>query len=260
MITRRGGPQKEAEPSGPDLPLADMHCHILPGVDDGPVSMDESLAMLELEYQDGVRVVFLTPHYREGMFETSREECRVQFAALKHQCSILFPDLALFPGCEFHACLDMPQMAAREPFYRMAGGDSVLIEFSASDEKFSIRSHIQRLIMEGFHPVIAHVERYPACRDIHFLTELKEMGALIQVNADAILGADGLGFLLFARRLLREGLVDMIGSDSHNTRDRAPHLGRCADLLSEKYGPEVTRYLLWESPRRMLPFSNDEGV
>ena len=240
-------------PDIPSLPLADMHCHILPGIDDGSASMDESIAMLQAEYLEGVRVIFLTPHYRAGMFETPRSVCREKFQELRKKSLALFPDLELYLGCEFHVSMDMQSQIAAEPAYRMAEGDYILTEFSASDEKFSIRNYIQRLTLDGFHPVIAHVERYPACRDIQFLTEMKNMGALLQVNADAILGIDGLGFRMYSRRLLREGLVVMIGSDCHNMKNRAPHLDRCAKFLCAKYGAESARFLMWESPRRMLP-------
>lgn len=241
-------------PDIPSLPLADMHCHILPGVDDGSTSMDESIAMLRAEYLDGVRTVFFTPHYRAGMFETSRNECREKFQELRKKSLAIFPDLELYLGCEFHVSMDMQVQIAEESSYRMAEGNYVLTEFSSSDEKFSMRNYIQRLTMNGFHPVIAHVERYPACRDLRFLMELKNMGALIQVNADAILGMDGFGFRSYTRRLLREGLVDMIGSDCHDMKNRAPHLGRCAKFLCAKYDAKLARILMWESPRRMLSF------
>ena len=232
--------------------IFDMHCHIVPGVDDGAGSMEESLAILQKEYDDGVRAILLTPHFRREMFETSREVCRERFEALQQQSRKMFPDLGLFLGCEFHVNQDMCRTLLTDPAYRMFGGDYVLTEFSGYHQKNDVKAYINRLLVDGWKPIIAHIERYPSCKDVHFAEELKDMGARVQVNANALLGLDGLGMKMFSRKLLAAGLVDFIGSDAHNTTDRAPHMKRCAEYAEKKLGAEKAQKIMWDNPMAII--------
>lgn len=231
-------------------PLCDMHCHILPGVDDGSPDMETSLAMLGKEYQQGVRLAVLTPHFRKGMFETSRETCRCHFRDLRQEAFQIYPDMVLKLGCEFHVCLDMEKLLDSDPAYRMDGGDIVLTEFSQEGGKPEIRKQLNDLVQAGWRPIVAHVERLDASSDRGFLTGLRKMGAALQINSDAVLGLDGFGLRLKTRKLLKEGLVDYIGSDAHNMTDRAVHIGECAAYIEKKYGEAYARRLMWERPAR----------
>ena len=87
--------------------MIDVHCHILPEVDDGADDMKEALQMLELEYQDGVRTIIVTPHYRKGMFECSSERILKKYEQLKKEAKDRWKDLTIVLGCEFHANMDM---------------------------------------------------------------------------------------------------------------------------------------------------------
>ena len=87
--------------------LFDIHCHIIPGVDDGASNMEESIKMLKMEYAEGVRTIIATPHFRVGMFETPPEEIIGQFELLKRTASEENCGIELYLGCEFHANMDM---------------------------------------------------------------------------------------------------------------------------------------------------------
>lgn len=232
--------------------ITDIHCHILPGVDDGPDHMEETLAMLRMEYEQGVRRIVLTPHFRRGYFETPRAVVKERYHEVKEQVLAAKMDLELHLGCEFHRLNNMAEMLMQEPAFCMAGTRYVLIEFSGSDTPEQIRSSVTELLIHGYRPVIAHAERYPALRDLKHVRFLADSGACIQVNAGAILGTEGWGSKKFCHRLLKEKLVDAIGSDAHGLRKRAPSLGPCADWLCRKFGEDTARRLLIENPQKII--------
>jgi protein-tyrosine phosphatase len=115
------------------------------------------------------------------------------------------------------------------------------------------RQMTQEAVRFGYIPVIAHVERYEfVMDDPECLDELREMGALVQVNADAVLGMEGRGAKKLCRILLKNDLVDLIASDSHGINERACHMQQCFDYVAKKYGPERARLLFCDTPAQIL--------
>ena len=173
----------------PEAGLIDIHCHIIPGVDDGAESLEDAVRMLRMEYAQGVRKIIATPHYRKQYFETPAEIIKRQFGLLKRTAAAAEIDIELYLGCEFHVNMDMMEILKERETSTLAGSRYVLSEFSGNSEPSFIRERIYSLLSGGYRPVVAHVERYRAARDnISLIEEIKEMGALIQVNADNILG------------------------------------------------------------------------
>ena len=220
--------------------LYDIHCHILPGVDDGARNMEESLWMLNKEYQEGVRHVILTPHFRYDMFEPHMNIVTRQFMQLRRAAMNIGDEgMRLYLGCELHSSMDMVECLKKGRRLTLAGSRYVLVEFSNGDEKNYIEERVRSLLMNGFIPIIAHVERYKATRnDIGFLTELTDMGAHIQVNADTISGQDGFGAKTFARKVMKHGLLDFVGSDGHRKTERIPEIGKCVAKMEKTMGSE----------------------
>ena len=94
----------------PDKGLFDIHCHIVPSVDDGASSAEEAYKMLQMEYRQGVRNIIATPHYRLQMFETPIKTVEHQFLVLKQLARKVAPDLHVYLGCEFHSNMEMVEM------------------------------------------------------------------------------------------------------------------------------------------------------
>ena len=232
--------------------LYDIHCHILPGVDDGSGSMEESLWLLKKEYDEGVRNIILTPHFRYKMIEPSLEKVQLQFLRLLRKTSKIGPDLKLYLGCELHASMDMIDCLKKGERMTMASSRYVLVEFSDYDEKNYIKERIQKLKLNGYLPIVAHVERYRAAfEDADFIGELRDMGAYIQMNADSITGRDGLRMKWFCKKLLKWGLVDFIGSDGHNAKDRIPEIGKAYDLVEKLMGRDYADTIFIENPSKI---------
>ena len=229
--------------------LYDMHCHILPQVDDGSRSMKESLKILEMEYNDGVTHILLTPHFRYDMFETPLEKIIEQYAALREQALKRWPDMELRLGCELHRSLDMVECLSEGERLTLNSSRYVLLEFSGRDPRSTIFDRTRDLLNGGYIPIIAHIERYPPLHENPgLLAELKDMGAYLQVNADTISGKDGLRMKWFARKLMKENLIDFVGSDAHRCDTRIPGLKKAWDRTVKTMGREYARWLFIDHP------------
>lgn len=231
--------------------LVEMHCHILPGVDDGADSMEEALQLLQMEADQGVRQVILTPHYREGYFETSRDEIREVYQKLCRMVSRRRIPVECYLGCELHKTSDILQLLERDLAYCMADTRYVLLEFSERDAFRTIRNYTSGLLNNGYRPILAHVERYREL-DEEGIGELTDLGAYIQVNAESILGKEGWKTKRFCHRLLKEDQVHFIGSDAHSLKRRPPCLGACAAYMNKRFGTEQTMRILSENPQKLL--------
>lgn len=235
--------------------LYDIHCHILPKIDDGSSSIAETVKLLKLEYADGVRIIIVTPHYRVGMFEPSMDEIHKQYARVKEIAAMVGDGMQIFLGCEFHANADMVATLRQGKRPTMAGSRYVLTEFSEKHDYAFIRGKCYELLSNGYKPVVAHAERYPAIRkDIGHLEDLAETGTYIQMNAGSILGEDGFLVKQFCKKAIKGNLIHFVGSDAHNLTDRRPLLGRCADYLEGLMGEAYTRHILIENPKMIFEY------
>lgn len=231
----------------------DIHCHLLPGVDDGADSLEESMRMIRMEYADGVRHIIATPHYRKGMFETSADKIEAQYEAVCREARRELPGLHIALGCEFYANMDMTETLGAGKRPTMGKSRAVLTEFSGNAPEEWIRERTMALRSAGYIPVLAHIERYQCMREnLGFVRELSALGAYIQVNAGSILGAHGRQCRKFCRALRRENLIDLIGSDAHGDQVRPPCIGACVARLMKKAGREYVEQIFCANPEKIF--------
>ena len=233
--------------------LFDIHCHIVPGVDDGAETLDDSMALIDAEYRDGVRTIILTPHFRMRMFENREQAVRDAYALLRDAVAGKYPDMTLYLGCELHEHGEMVEHIRRRGQLLMADTDFVLVEFSGLDEKSLIKERLYTLVSNGYSPIIAHMERYENVRsDFDFIEYVIGLGVRIQLNADAIIGSLGGKQKKICERLLDSGAVSFIGSDCHDMTTRPPRLGECAAYLAKRYGVELVKKLMHDNPQNII--------
>ena len=226
----------------------DMHCHLVPGVDDGAKTLGDSMELLAKEYSDGVRRIILTPHRRRKMFMTDWETVLDRFAMLYSASRKVYPDLRMKLGCEFHVHMEMEEEIAQQQF-RMGSSNYLLLEFSGTDTKGKFRERVQAAFQEDCIPILAHIERYPALfGDFELIDELRHFGAKMQVNADSVIGKDGMAAKRFAWKLIKYDMLDFIGSDAHDISSRPCRMGECAALLEKKAGKGYAEHILIENP------------
>lgn len=234
--------------------MIDLHCHLLPYVDDGARDLEEAEKLLSMEAEQGVTALCLTPHLRRGMFETPDETIRRQFERL--QPIAVEKGMRLYLSREYHwDALFWEKLYDRELL--PMGQNVLLTEFSPRHSARQMLAAVNSVRSEGYIPLLAHVERYPAT-SAALLRELRQAGAIIQANADAVLGYDGRQAKKLLRELLQAGLVDVIASDAHSSGERPPRLRECCNLLKKKLGNEPAKKLLLTNPRTII-MGNDHG-
>ena len=199
----------------PDEGLFDIHCHIVPSVDDGAGSLEEALKILQMEYDQGVRTIFCTPHFSSKLFVAPLPKIWEQFKLLRSAAWEMNKELRLYLGCEFHVNMEMIPSLKAHRGYSMAGSRYVLAEFSGSTEVSYIRERLYSLLSNGYKPIVAHIERYECMRkDIDFVEDMIDMGALMQVNADSLIGKEGFGAKRYCSKLLQAGDCLLYTSDA----------------------------------------------
>lgn len=231
--------------------MIDMHCHLLYGVDDGPKTIDESVAMLKEAKNQGIDTIILTPHYRHGMFKYPQDIIESHYEKIEPYAKM--NGIKLFGGCEYHVNSQIVKAFDSGKCLTLAESRYVLTEYDFHTELSYIHSMTEELILHGYIPVIAHVERYKCIVDNpESLVALRNMGALVQVNADAILGLDGRVAKKFCKIILKDNLVDLVASDSHGIENRACHMEKCFEYLAKKYDYSLAKRLLQDGPERII--------
>ena len=209
--------------------FVDVHSHLVFGVDDGAQSLEHSLELLTQARDSGTRLVFATPHVVPPYLNWNASQERVarirrNFAALQLRA----PDgIEVRLGFEVTARPHRLRPNDDPARFRLEGTELVLMDGPQAGPWFgdsTMERLVRRIRAEGLTPILAHPERRAAWRrqppDPGFAERMKEAGALLQIDASGLTGADGPNTDVEARRLLREGLVDLIGSDGHG--DRSP--------------------------------------
>jgi len=231
----------------------DMHCHILPGVDDGAKDLEETKKMLNIAYKDGVRYIIATPHYHPKRGQSSQVEIKRQLNLVRQEAKKIDENFLIFYGNEIYFGQDIPELLQEKKILAMNGRDYVLVEFSPSAEAAYIKQGLLRLQMCGYKVILAHVERYQCIReDVSLAQYLSDMGIFLQVNAGSILGDSGRTVKKFVKELLEEELVFCVGTDAHDAKKRPPQMSKAALYVEKKYGEDYARRIFFSNAAKML--------
>jgi protein-tyrosine phosphatase len=226
--------------------MVDLHCHILPGLDDGPESMDVSLAMAESAIADGITHVVATPH--------SSDEYHFDYARireLRDELQMRIGDrLNLATGCDFHLSPEnVDALRADAPRFCINQHDYLLVEFNEYSIPPAMDQTLHEIQLLGLRPVITHPERNAILRlQTERLRKWVRLGCSLQVTAGSLTGMFGSGAQKDAWRWVADGLVHFVASDAHNTRGRPLKLQPAFDLVLEQFGEEKARGLFFENP------------
>lgn len=236
--------------------MVDIHCHILPGVDDGAEELMDALEMARMAAQSGVRAIAATPHcnlpgVRRKNYAT--QEMAEQFYLLREAIRKAKIPVELLAGSEVMATPDMVEHLRQGELVTINGTRYLLTEFFF-DESFQYMDRIlDRIAAFGLVPVVAHPERYGVIQEQPFLVEKWFAGGYaIQVNKGSLLGRLGSRAEMAGRWLLEQGLVHVVASDAHSPLKRTPHMQEVRQLIQESVGPEYARILLERNPTRIL--------
>ena len=170
--------------------FTDIHSHIIPGVDDGSESMEASLGLLDMAYEDGIRRIIATPH--SGIINPmyNRELAEYRLAELRHRIADRYPDMQLYMGNELFLAPGYPDGLEDGMSQTLAGSEYVLVEFPMDIDYEYVYQSCRRLMLQGYIPILAHVERYlHTYIDIEDIETLVRQGVRIQINSKTLAGS-----------------------------------------------------------------------
>ena len=196
--------------------MVDIHAHIIPFVDDGARTIDDSITMIEHEIAIGVDTIIATPHHIFHRYEKSVEEINKNYQLLLEEVKKRNLNINILLGQEIYYSSreDIINLLKEKKLLTLDNTNKVLIEFSFTKEPEDLMEIIYNLSVNGYEVIVAHVERYE-WMNIDKVIELRSEGALIQVNSDAVIGVTSLKEKRFVKKLLKNNLVDFIASDTH---------------------------------------------
>jgi len=218
--------------------LIDLHCHILPGIDDGARSLDESIAMARSAVQDGIHTITATPHTLNGIYTNPAKEVTSRVADLQKILSENHIALRLYVGADVHLCPQMLDLIKSGDAGTIDNaGKFILLELPSLAIPRGLKDEIFSLKLNGITPIITHPERNPAIQqNIDIIYELVRMGSLCQITAMSITGNSGGKSMHCAEMLLIHRLAHVISSDAHSADGRPPVLSMAVEAAAEILG------------------------
>ena len=233
--------------------IVDIHCHILPEIDDGAKNWNETYQMLRIAYDEGVRVIVATPHHHERRGMCTPKQYKKRLIQIRKMAQEIDEKFYIMPGMEIYFSQDIIHKLEKRKVQTMGKSDYVLIEFSPNDEFRYIQQGLQQIQMKGCRPILAHIERYQCLVDnMEDVEYLIEMGVCIQVNAGSIIGKSGRTAKRFIKELMDEGYVHLVGTDAHSSGNRSPLIKKSADYVEKKYGQEYAKEIFRTNGMKVL--------
>ncbi len=226
--------------------MVDIHCHILPGMDDGAETMEQSVEMAEMAIEDGITHVVGTPHanaeYRfdPALIRQRRDELQQRIGNR----------LTLATGCDFHLNFENLQDLRTNPSkYTINQKNYLLVEFADFSIPPGTDETLHQLLLLGISPIITHPERNRLIRSKpEMLRQWLRQGCYVQITAQSLLGGFGESTQRQAEEWLEQDMVHFFASDAHNTTKRPLRLRKAFEATAEKRGEEVAQALFFDNP------------
>lgn len=209
--------------------MFDMHAHLVPGVDDGSRSLEESLFLIDKMRHFGFRALIATPHYYPDSRPDKADRIRASFGEMKEEALKRWPELRLELGQELYYHSGLIEDLRNGRALTMCGTDAVLVEFEPSETFRNIYAAVRNLNAAGYRVILAHFERYEALRAPGRLTEIRSLDLVFQMNYESLKGGLFDREARWCRKAVKDGFVDFLGTDLHRRDYRAPEIG---DVLS----------------------------
>ncbi len=242
--------------------FTDIHSHIIPGVDDGSMDMEMSLAMLKVAERNHISRIILTPHNKPHTKNAPVSVLKSKVEELRKVIAENSLHIKLYLGTEIYYRDGVEELIDEGEVCTMVDTDVVLVEFSPSDEYSYIKRALLKLQDFGYQPILAHVERYEniTSKKTVRAQELAESGVLLQLNAGSVMGDFGRDAAKFCKLILKKGLADFISTDAHRDIGRAPEMLACAEYLYKKYDSEYVDDLLFGNAIKIILEHQEQDI
>ena len=209
----------------------DMHSHLIPGIDDGAETMEDSLALIDRFIELGFRKIITTPHIMSDYFKNTPEIIHAGLLNLKNAITKKEIDFEVEAAAEYYLDENLTGLIENKKILSFGKEKYLLFELSYINAPSNLKEAVFKMITSGYTPVIAHPERYPYYyNDFEKYEELKDSGCILQLNTISLAGYYGKGAKKTAEKLLDANLIEMLGSDMHHQR----HAAALRQALSEK--------------------------
>ena len=239
--------------------MIDLHSHILPGLDDGPATWEDSLEMARMALADGIRTVVASPHlFRHrsvNMGEVNHKETILdKIREFKQKLAAAGLDLEILPGCDFPLCFEGLQLLENNQILTInEGGRYLLFEFPDSSLPPASEDICFSLNSKGIIPIITHPERHFIFQEMpKKLRRLIDLGCLVQLTGASLTGGFGRHVARTAREMLRKGYCHILASDAHSPSFRPPLLSRALEAASSLVGQPRALAMVTTTPEKII--------
>ena len=198
--------------------MKDLHCHLLPGIDDGSSSMEESIALIKKMSEQGVKEILLTPHYIENSkYDCNNKDKKTYLATLKNRLKEEKIDITLYLGNEVFFTSNFVELLKKKEISSLNDSKYILFEFPMHEHYKSSQESLLKLISRGYVPILAHPERYKKfLENPDIAEEYLRMGVLLQGNFPSLFGKYGKGPKKLLKYYIKKGWISFLGSDTHH--------------------------------------------
>jgi protein-tyrosine phosphatase len=233
--------------------VIDLHCHILPGVDDGAKDLETALAMARIAVEDGIEIIACTPHITPGVYDNRGPDISLGVASLQAALDDAGIPRQLTSGADTHLAPGLGQGLREGRVPSLGGSRYFLLEPPHHVAPPRLDLAVQDLLDDGYVPIITHPERLSWITD-HYdqMKALAGAGAWLQITAGSLTGRFGPRPRYWAERMVDEGLTHILASDAHNLRNRAPRLAEGRDAVATRLGAEEARRMVIDRPAGIL--------
>ncbi|ODS31906.1 MAG: hypothetical protein SCARUB_02986 [Candidatus Scalindua rubra] len=234
--------------------MIDIHTHILPSLDDGAGTMEESIELCRIAADDGTKTIVATPHSKDGVYEAKRDEILKMVETLNLKLKENQIDIEILPGSELHINEGLVgSIKSGEVLTINNGGRFILLELPFLFIPSGIDKFIFNLKINGIITIIAHTERITAFqKNPEIVAQLVKSGTLIQVTAHSLTGNFGARERKYTERLLKDKLVHFIASDVHSLNGRPPILSKAVERAARIIGEEEAKALVCHNPEQII--------
>ncbi|MFA5524150.1 MAG: CpsB/CapC family capsule biosynthesis tyrosine phosphatase [Tissierellales bacterium] len=233
--------------------MIDLHCHILPGVDDGANSLEEAVAMARMAKNNGIFTMFATPHYIEGMGYEDANSVWIILEKLNSELEDRGIDVKIFQGREVYSSPDVLKLLDEGKISTLNKSKYMLIELPMHDIPMYIDTMIYNLRLKGIIPIIAHPERNTKIiEDPNILYNFISKGVLAQLNLPSLLGRYGKRVKRTAEILLKHDMIHFIGTDAHRPSERYYAVNEALIIMNDLIGEEKTSKIVENNSEKII--------
>lgn len=233
--------------------MIDIHCHILPGIDDGPSNMDKAVAMALAAVRSGTSRIIATPHFNNGVFEVDKEMVKSSVGFFTWVLEEKKIALEVLPGMEIRISPDTCSLLDQGELLPLGASRYYLFELPDIFVKDGIFEVLRQLRQRDVIPVIAHPERNRTImRHPEMIPEFIFENVLFQITGKSMTGGNGRDSFKIAWNMVKEGLVHFVASDGHGLRHRPPCLSDAVKAVKKAGGKKAVKTIFEENPVKIV--------